>query len=123
MDALRPTQPPGVEPGQLPSDLDEIERTEEVAGSDVAVMSWWFAGLREGGQQVVLYYSLGRPCDFDPIGVRVRETEDAVEIAPLSRYQPSDGACPQIGVSPGVGYVELKEPLGDRSLFHHPVTD
>jgi hypothetical protein len=122
---MDPVTPPDA--GALPpeSELEPVRVADEGERDGAAVMEWWFAGLADGGRRVLLWYSPGNACDYEPIGVVVTERQDEVEIAPLSAYVPlaENEMCAPVLAAPQPGYVDLGEPLGDRVLLHAATSD
>jgi hypothetical protein len=84
-------------------------------------MPWRFVGFRDDGRAVDVILVTGDGTCVTSVGVAVSESADRVVLAALSRTDKSQKACPS-RLELARELVSLKAPIGQRALYHAPVS-
>ncbi len=85
--------------------------------ADLLSLPWRLVSVN-GERLTILFVAGDDSCVF-PVGVHVDETDTQVEISALSKDN-GHGSCAD-RLTREIAYVELHQPLSNRSLMHAPV--
>lgn len=91
-----------------------VHRTDAVPGGDNVSEPWQFVALLNHGRTILVTYEIGDSC-ARPLGIRVQEGSNAVELTALSEV--IKGRCEQYLLL-GTTTIRLDRPLGNRLLLH-----
>jgi hypothetical protein len=83
-------------------------------------VAWRLIGMSPDSGQLVLRYLAGGDGCVGPAGFRVKETAQSVTLTAVVRSPVAGKGC-AVPQATGSGYLDLKAPLGERTLIHAEV--
>lgn len=110
-------------PRQL-GDMYSLDLVDQISAAQAAGLTsepWRLVAIDGRPRSLQIFYVVGGGCET-PVGIRVHETRTSVTIEAVSRTDPNASACASL-LKTGSGSVILKQPLGDRTLWHAPVAE